>query len=84
MESLKNQVFYSEFNDTFNSEQLRKLQKEKQLGRLYVLGWKLEQMESSNDVLSKLEEIETYLTNVEKADCRLLNWALQPSMVTLV
>ena len=84
MESLKNQVFASEFNDTFNGEQLRNLQKEKQLGWLYILGLQLEHMESSNDVLSRLKEIETYLTNVEQTDCRLPNWAIQPSMVTLV
>lgn len=60
------------------------MQKEKQVGWLYVLGLQLEQMESSNDVLSKLEEIEAYLANVEQANCTLLNCALQPSMVTFV
>ena len=41
-------------------------------------------MKSLNGVLSNLEEIETYLTNIEQAVCRLTNWALQPKMVTLV
>ena len=60
------------------------MQKEKQLGRLYVLGLQLEHMDFSNDVLSKLEEIETYFTNAEQAGCRLANWALQPLEITLV
>ena len=36
------------------------------------------------DVLSKLEGLSLYLSKVDQSDWRLLNWALQPSMLALV
>ena len=85
MEDLKNRVFSKEFNDTFNGEQLRDFQKETEIGnKLYCFGLQLQSMKHRRDILAKLEEIDLYLTRIDQADCMLLNWAIQPSMVALV
>ncbi|GLJ21254.1 hypothetical protein SUGI_0390130 [Cryptomeria japonica] len=81
----KSDLFSKEFNDTFNGDQLRDLQKEKEIGNwLFLIGLQLESMKFHDGVLSKLEELDSYLSKVDQPDWRLLNWALQPSMLTLV
>lgn len=44
----------------------------------------MESIKFPDGVLSKLKELDSYLSKVDQSDCRLLNWALQPSMLALV
>ena len=85
MENMKHGVFSKEFNGTFNAEQIRDLPKEMEVGNwLYMAGLRLDSINSLDTIHQELEVIEMYLTRVKQADCRLLNPALQPTMVTLV
>ncbi|GLJ36608.1 hypothetical protein SUGI_0736100 [Cryptomeria japonica] len=80
----KSDLFSKEFNDTFNGDQPRDLQKKEVGSWLYTIGLGLESLKLSNDVLSKLEELDSYLSKADQSDWRILNWALKPSMLALV
>lgn len=85
MDFLKSNLFLKEFNDTFNGHQLQNLQKEHEAGNsLYVIGLQLPTTKSMDALLPKLHELETFLSKIDQPDCRLLNWALQPSMIALL
>ena len=60
------------------------MQKEQAIGNeLYLIGLQLEPIKVRDGLLSKLDELDSCLTNMDQFDWRLLNWALQP-IVTLV
>lgn len=63
----KSVFFSTEFNDTFNDEQLRDLHEKKVGNWLYVIGLQLELVKLSNGVLSKLVELETYLSKLDQS-----------------
>lgn len=84
MESLESPIFSKEFNGTFYGVHLRDIWKEMKIGNeLCCLGWQLEQKITSS-MLAELNEINSYLSRIDQADCRLFNWAMQPTMVALV
>lgn len=63
-------AFFSskEFDDAFSGDQLRGLQKEKEIGNwLYVVGLHLESMKLPNGIISTLEELDSYLSNVDQS-----------------
>lgn len=73
----KSDIFSKEFNDIFNGDQLRDLQKEKEVGNwLLLIGLQFESMKFLYGVLSKLEGLDSYLSKVDQSNWSILNWAL--------